>query len=88
MVQFLNNLNSGFAQWNANRDSENKGKKFQFKSFFLWTGLFVALLYIFGGFDRKINVDDSTNVGLDEVGVLPPVYEFESDKISVDIRGL
>ncbi len=88
MVQFLNNQNSGFAQWNANRNAENNNKKFQLKSFFMWTGVFVALLWIFGGFN-KTNVDNTNIKFLDDIDISAvPVDEFNSEKISARVQGL
>lgn len=88
MVKYLDNKASGFRQWNAVRDRENK--KSWLSSFLWWLAIFVACWWLIGiwmhpASDNKAAPADAVPT-IDVSAV--PVSEISADKIKYDVRGL
>lgn len=87
MVKYLDNNNSGFAAWNANR---NATAKKQGGGFLRWFLIFIAVWWaigiIFGKNTNVVPVDDSDVVVVDVSAV--PVEKITADKITADVQGL
>ena len=86
MVKYLDN-NSGFAAWNAARNT-NGGKKQG--GFFRWFLIFIALWWVIGViFGKNTNVTPVTEAPADVVDISNvPTYEISSDKITANVQGL
>ncbi|MBO4625950.1 MAG: membrane protein insertase YidC [Alphaproteobacteria bacterium] len=87
MVRYLDNNNSGFAAWNANRNAT--GKK-QGGGFLRWFLIFIAVWWaigiIFGKNTNVIMPEDNTVVEIDVSKV--PVEKIDAQKITADVQGL
>lgn len=87
MVKYLDNKNSGFAQWNANRNAA--AKKSTFGGFLWWFVLFVAawwaITWWFGP-KQKTDVASEQMPVVDLSGV--PSTEITSDKLTATVQGL
>ena len=87
MVQYMDNKNSGFNMWNANKAAAQK--KSPFSGFLWWTLVFIAAWWMVGVFmspkQATQTVDTATNV-VDLSAV--PVSNISSDKISASVQGL
>ncbi|MBQ8294332.1 MAG: membrane protein insertase YidC [Alphaproteobacteria bacterium] len=86
MVQYLDK-NSGFAQWNANKNAAQK--KSPFSGFLWWTLIFVVAWWAIGAImsPRTIpqqNAESTTTVDLSAV----PASQISSDQISATVQGL
>ena len=88
MVKYLDNNNSGFAAWNANRNASTA--KSARGGFLWWFIIFMAVWWalgvMFGKNQTVAPVNDSviTEVDISKV----PVYEVVSDKITANVQGL
>lgn len=89
MVQYLNNNNSGFSAWNANRNAKPQ-KKATLGGFLWWFVIFMAVWWALGVmFGKNTNVApvaDSQIAVVDISNV--PTYEIASDKITANVQGL
>lgn len=88
MVQYMDNKNSGFNMWNANRAATQQ-KKSPFSGFLWWTLVFVAAWWLVGVFmspqqSAQTSVTTLTTADLSSV----PVSSTASDKITASIQGL
>lgn len=86
MVKYLDN-NSGFAQWNANKNATTK--KSVFKSFLWWCLLFFAAWWAIGAImspKQPVVSDTDPEPVLDLSAV--PAHTATSDKITATVRGL
>ena len=88
MVKYLDNKPSGFRQWNAARDGENK--KSWLSSFLWWFAIFVACWWLIGiwmrpAADKNVATTDAP-APMDISAV--PVSEISADKIKYDVQGL
>ena len=88
MVQYLDNNNSGFAAWNANRN--NTAKKGKLGGFLWWFVVFMAAWWaigvMFGKHNQTVTVDETPIAVVDVSNV--PTYEIASDKITANVQGL
>ncbi len=88
MVRYLDN-NSGFKQWNANKEV-NKSSKSKIGSFFWWVLLFFASWWLIGSWmapkNTEYKVSDEKTVIEDLSSV--PTSEISSEDISAEIQGL
>lgn len=92
MVRYLDN-NSGFAQWNANKNAAAKSdaqKKSPFGGFLWWVILFVASFWLINSWlAPKTTTPAATNdTTLYEDISAVPATDVKSDKISATVRGL
>lgn len=90
MVKFLDNNNSGFAAWNANRNTTAKPKS-KLGGFLWWFILFIGSWWLISMWTAPKNVPVPTDadvaiIAADTVDM--PSREISSDKISADVRGL
>lgn len=89
MVQYMDNKNSGFNMWNANKNAAAAAKKSPFSGMLRWTLLFIAswwLIGVFMGPKQPTQIDTDTIVTEDLSAV--PVAEISSDKITAVVQGL
>ena len=90
MVEFLNNNNSGFNQWNANKNAKTKSGGLG--GFFWWLLIFLASWWLLSSWlnpnSKKVTVDETNAVApvVDLSGV--PQQTIESDKINANLQGL
>ena len=88
MVKYLDNNNSGFSAWNANRNTA--AKKSTLGGFLWWFVIFMAVWWaigvIFGKNTSVVQQDDTTVIEADVSNV--PTYEISSDKITANVQGL
>ena len=88
MVQYMDNKNSGFNMWNANRAAAQQ-KKSPFSGFLWWTVLFIAAWWAIGAIMGPRNtVDQSDTITVVEDLSAVPVSNISSDVISADVQGL
>ena len=86
MVKYLDNNNSGFAAWNANKSAQKKLTH----GFLWWFIIFMAVWWALGvmfGKNQTVvapDVNQETVVDISSV----PVSEISSDKITANIQGL
>ena len=87
MVQYLDNNNSGFATWNANRAAMKKRGGL---GFLWWFIIFMAAWWAIGIFiGNKTKTDAIPANEIVEIDVSAvPVNKIVSDKISANVRGL
>ena len=87
MVRYLDNNNSGFAAWNANR---NATAKKQNGGFFRWFLIFIAVWWAIGIiFGKNTNVTPITDTEIVNVDISKvPVNKISSDTITADVQGL
>ena len=85
MVQYLDN-NSGFNNWNAMRQSQNKSKKSI--GFWGWLLLFLIAWWAIGALfqSKQAQIEAAQPMAI-ETSVLES-EKMDSDKISIDVRGL
>ena len=85
MVQYMDR-NSGFAQWNANKNAT--AKKSPFGGFMWWFLIFVAIWWLLGSWMTPRVTDVTTDVApaMDLSDV--PTMTVENDDISAAVRGL
>ena len=86
MVKYLDN-NSGFAQWNANKNAT--AKKSMFGGFLWWFILFFAAMWAFGAFkapktETPITTESAVVVDLSAV----PTHDVASEKLNATVQGL
>ena len=90
MVKFLDNNNSGFAAWNANRNVNAKPKS-KFGGFLWWFILFLGSWWLIGMWMSPKNVPAPSEADIaiisKDVSALP-LREISSDKITADVHGL
>ena len=92
MVQYLNNNNSGFAAWNANRSAAAAAKpKSRLGSFLWWLILFMGTWWLISMWtapkDKPVPTDsDIAVVATDNIEM--PAREIVGDKIKANVRGL
>ncbi len=87
MVQYLDNNNSGFAMWNANKSATRKRSGLGILWWFL---IFMVSWWAFGtifGDKPKTDVLSETDVIEQDVSAVP-LNKIASDKINADVRGL
>ena len=90
MVKFLDNNNSGFAAWNANRNTNAKSKS-KLGSFLWWFILFIGSWWLISMWTAPKNAPTPTDadVAIISAGATDiPSREISSDKIGADLRGL
>lgn len=86
MVRYMDN-NSGFAQWNANKNAT--AKKSPLGGVLWWFALFFVAMWAFGAFTKPAPQDTTNTEVVDIADVSSvPVSEIKSDKITADVRGL
>ena len=85
MVQYLNNNNSGFAAWNANRNATKKRGGF-LGWFIIFMAAWWAIGVMFGKHTTTEPVVESQMAVVDVSNV--PVYGVASDKITAEVQGL
>lgn len=88
MVQYMDNKNSGFNMWNANRATAAQ-KKSPFSGFLWWTLVFIAAWWLVGVFmspQQATQPADTTTAVVDLSAV--PVSNISSDKIGASVQGL
>lgn len=86
MVQYMDNKNSGFNMWNANKNATQK--KSPFSGFLWWTLVFIAAWWMVGVFMApKQTPQETENVSVMDLSSVP-VSEISSDKISATVQGL
>ena len=81
MVQYMDNKNSGFNMWNANRATTAQ-KKSPFSGFLWWTLVFIAAWWLVGVFmspQQATQPADTTTAVVDLSAV--PVSNISSEKI-------
>jgi len=86
MVKYLDN-NSGFAQWNANKNTT--AKKSMFGGFLWWFILFFAAMWAFGAFkapktETPTTTESAVVVDLSAV----PTHDVASEKLNATVQGL
>ena len=88
MVKYLDNNNSGFAMWNANRSSQKK--KSTLGGFLWWLVIFMAMWWALGVmFGKNTNVMPADTTQIVEADVSKvPTYEISSDTITAKVQGL
>ena len=86
MVQYMNN-NSGFNQWNANRNTT--AKKSGFSGFLWWLLVFMAAWWMVGSIMAPKQVVTDAPVETNTVDMSSvPTQTITSDKISANVQGL
>ena len=86
MVKYMDNNHSGFAQWNANKNSAQK--KSPFSGFLWWTLIFICAWWAIGLFMAPKNTAQVTEpVSVMDLSAVP-LSEIASDKISASVQGL
>ena len=85
MVQYMDK-NSGFAQWNANKNAS--AKKSPFGGFMWWFLIFIAVWWLLGSWlsPKTTTVSADTAPAVDLSGV--PTVMLENDDISATVQGL
>ncbi len=86
MVQYLDN-NSGFNQWNANRQATTK--RSAFSGFLWWTLLFFAAWWLMGAWmspRQNVVAETATDAVVDLSAV--PVSTIKSENIAANVQGL
>ena len=86
MVQYLDK-NSGFSQWNANKNAaKNKGT---FSGFLWWCILFIVAWWALGVFmSPKQSVDTAPeNVVVEDLSSVP-VFDISSADVGASVQGL
>ena len=90
MVKFLDNNNSGFAAWNANRSASAKPKS-KIGGFFWWLILFMGSWWLISMWTAPKNAPVPTDADIaivtNDVANVPS-HEVSSDKIVANVRGL
>jgi len=87
MVQYMDNKNSGFNMWNANKNST--AKRSPFSGFLWWTLLFIASWWLIGVIMGPKPVSQpNADVTITEDLSAVPTSEISSDKISATVQGL
>ncbi len=89
MVQYMDNKNSGFNMWNANKNAATTTKRSPFSGFLWWTMIFIASWWLIGvlmGPKQVAQPDADTTVVEDLTAV--PTYEIKSDNITASVQGL
>ncbi len=86
MVQYMDR-NSGFNQWNANRNAANK--KSMFSGFLWWFVVFMAAWWAIGAImsPKTKNAEVVETVSTLDVSAVPQ-YGFESEKLNATVQGL
>ena len=86
MVQYMDNKNSGFNMWNANKNVTQK--KSPFSGFLWWTLVFIAAWWMVGVFMApKQTPQETESVSVMDLSSVP-VSEISSDKIRATVQGL
>lgn len=87
MVQYLDK-NSGFNQWNANRNAQVK--KSSLSGFLGWTLIFIIAWWAIGAImaPKKASVNNDVNITVNEDLTNVPTTNIASDKISANVQGL
>lgn len=92
MVQYLNNNNSGFAAWNANRSAAAGAKpKSSMGRFFWWLILFMGSWWLISMWTAPKDAPAPTDADIAIVAndtVEIPAREIGGDKITANLRGL
>ena len=85
MVQYMDK-NSGFAQWNANKNANVK--KSPFSGFVWWFCIFVAIWWLLGSWmaPKQTDVQADTAPAVDLSGV--PVHNISNDVLDLSVQGL
>ena len=88
MVQYMDNKNSGFNMWNANKNATT-ARKSPFSGLLWWTLLFIASWWLIGVIMGPKQVTQSTaeNIVVEDLSAVPTA-EISSDKISATVQGL
>ena len=90
MVKFLDNNNSGFAAWNANRNATTKPKS-KLGGFLWWLILFIGSWWLISMWTapKTVPVPTDADVAIisDNVSDMP-MRDISSDKITANVRGL
>ncbi len=91
MVKFMDNQNSGFNSWMANRQNNKSNEKKSPLAGALWWGILIFLAYFlifgFGGDKKEVvqNTNDTANVeSIDNV----PMSKIENADMSATVQGL
>lgn len=88
MVQYMDNKNTGFNMWNANKNAA-AAKKSPFSGVLRWTLLFIASWWLIGLFmGPKQVVQSGTDVMISDDLSAVPMAEISSDKITAKVQGL
>ena len=90
MVQYMNNQNSGFNMWNANRNAAAASRRSPFSGFLWWMLLLLLAWWAFGGLFKSdtpvTDASDSSVLSVDTSSV--PTSEISSDRITATVQGL
>lgn len=79
--------NSGFNQWNANKNAANK--KSGFSGFLWWMVVFMAVWWLIGGIMSPKNAIQTVSENISTVDLSGvPQHTITSDKMSANIQGL
>ncbi|MBO7560145.1 MAG: hypothetical protein J6T27_03235, partial [Alphaproteobacteria bacterium] len=90
MVKFLDNNNSGFAAWNASRNTIAKPKS-KLGSFLWWFILFIGSWWLISMWTAPKNAPAPTDADVAIISATTtdtPAREISSDKIVANVRGL
>lgn len=85
MVKYLDN-NSGFAQWNANKNAT--AKKSMFGGFLWWFILFFAAMWAFGAFKAPKTENPTTESAVVVDLSAVPTHDVASEKLNATVQGL
>ncbi len=90
MVKFMENQNSGFNSWMANRQNNTDSKKkSSFTSILWWTALMIMGYYLIFGFDKKTEVvTETVSETVIEIPANVPVNQIANDDVTVSVRGI
>ncbi len=86
MVKYMDN-NSGFNQWNANRNAT--AKKSSFSGFLWWVILFITAWWAIGAImsPKQTTTDVAENIPVVDISAVP-TSSVSSDKITATVQGL
>ncbi len=90
MVKFLDNNNSGFAAWNANRNATAKPKS-RFGGFLWWFILFIGSWWLISMWTSPKNTPAPTDADVAIISATTtdmPSHKISSDKIVANVCGL
>jgi len=87
MVQYMDNRNSGFNMWNANKNAT--AKKSPMSGFLWWTLMFFCAWWLIGTMMAPQNQVQQTteNIVVEDLSAVP-VSEIDSDALSASVQGL
>ena len=89
MVQYMDNKNSGFNMWNANKNAAAAAKKSPLSGMLRWTLLFIASWWLIGVFmgPKPVPQTDTDTTVVEDLSSVPTA-EISSEKITATVQGL